>query len=60
MSDLCDFDIEQVTNLLNIVAFSDPGGPTPKEYEAYEELLHLGFSPQWIDLETQRIRSKCA
>lgn len=50
MENLNDF------KLMNIVAWSKADGPNEREARAYELLIERGYSPAFIDRQTQRVR----
>jgi len=45
-------------DLLSIVAMSDPENPGPEDIKAYENLLALGYSENFIAQESSRQREE--
>jgi hypothetical protein len=51
-------EMEEKTDvvLMRIIAWSNPDGPNEREARAYDLLIERGYSPRFIDQQTQRIR----
>jgi hypothetical protein len=46
--ELSDEEYDFINRALDIVALSDPGGPTAEEDRMYCSLLDMGCTEQWI------------
>jgi len=46
--DLNEAEWEFVCSCLEVIANSNPEGPTEWEAERYQDLLDMGFTEQWI------------